>query len=56
VWDPDRWFASVCTMTSEVSVREKRKQADADVDAGLRKRPPGVCATLTHCVTSLHLD
>ena len=43
MWDPDRWFASVCGNMAETNMREKRKQpVDMDVDAGIRKRPPGL--------------
>ena len=45
MWDPDRWFASVCVSTN---MAEKRKQpvdmVDMDTDAGLRKRPSGLFA------------
>jgi len=42
VWDPDRWFASVSSNTSDTNVRGKRKQAvDVDTDTSLRKRPSG---------------
>jgi len=40
VWDPDRWFASVSSNTSDTNVRGKRKQpVDVDTDTNLRKRP-----------------
>jgi len=42
VWDPDRWFTSVSSNTSDTNVRGKRKQpVDVDTDTSLRKRPFG---------------
>jgi len=42
VWDPDCWFASVSSNTSDTNVQGKRKQpVDVDTDISLRKRPSG---------------